>query len=170
MNKKYQALVIVTVILLIAASIAGTNKSAEISFEKYRIADGFQIQLAASEPLIQAPVAIDFDDQGRMWTCEMRGFMPNLAGIGDDSPNGRISILEDRDNNGVADHAKVFLDSLVLPRAIAHVYGGLLYTAPPNLWFVEIHNDKPGKKTLVDSTYFYRWKSGSSAKRTSNEH
>jgi len=45
------------------------------------------------------------------------------------------------------------LDSLVLPRAIALVYGGLLYAAPPNLWFVEINNDKPGKRTLVDSIY-----------------
>ncbi|MDB6151544.1 MAG: dehydrogenase [Chthoniobacter sp.] len=78
--------------------------------------------------------------------------MPNLAGEGDDAPNGRISILVDRDKNGVADHAKVFLDSLVLPWAIAHVYGGILYTAPPNLWFVEINNDKPGKRTLIDST------------------
>ncbi|MEO8823250.1 MAG: c-type cytochrome, partial [Ginsengibacter sp.] len=70
-----------------------------------------------------------------------------------DLPNGRISILEDLDGDGIADHSKIFLDSLVLPRAIAHVYGGLLYAVPPNLWFTEINNDKPGKKTLVDSLY-----------------
>ena len=57
------------------------------------------------------------------------------------------------DKDGRADHSKVFLDSLVLPRAIAHVYGGLLYAVPPNLWFAEINDDKPGKKILVDSLY-----------------
>ena len=124
-----------------------------ISFDKYKIADGFEIQLAASEPLIEAPVAMDFDNQGRMWVVQMRGYMPNLEGTGEDKPNGTISILGDLDEDGRARQAKVFLDSLVLPRAIALVYGGLLYAAPPNLWFVEINNDKPGKSTLVDSLY-----------------
>ncbi|HEY9363564.1 MAG TPA: c-type cytochrome, partial [Chitinophagaceae bacterium] len=107
----------------------------------------------ASEPLIEAPVAMDFDNKGRMWVVEMRSYMPNIAGTGEDAPNGRITILEDLDNDGRAEHSKVFLDSLVLPRAIANVYGGLLYAVPPNLWFVEIKNDKPGNKVLVDSAY-----------------
>jgi mono/diheme cytochrome c family protein len=128
-------------------------KNPTISFDKYKIADGFEIQLAASEPLIEAPVAMDFDNQGRIWVVEMRGFMPNLAGTGDHEPNGRITILEDLDKDGRSDHAKVFLDSLVLPRALANVYGGLLYAVPPNLWFVEINNDQPGKRILVDSLY-----------------
>jgi mono/diheme cytochrome c family protein len=125
----------------------------DISFENYKIADGFEIQLAASEPLIEAPVAMDFDNKGRMWVIEMRGFMPNIAGTGEDIPNGRISILDEINKEGRAEHAKIFLDSLVLPRALALVYGGVLYAAPPNLWFVEIQNDKPGKRTLVDSIY-----------------
>jgi mono/diheme cytochrome c family protein len=139
--------------LLITSCQTGSNKNPAISFDKYKIADGFEIQLAASEPLLEAPVAMDFDNQGRIWVVEMRGFMPNLAGTGDTIPNGRISILEDFDKGGLAQHSKIFLDGLILPRALAHVYGGLLYTAPPNLWFVEINNDKPGKKTLVDSVY-----------------
>lgn len=153
MKIKYAVLLFLTVILLITACKTGTDKKPVISFAAYKIADGFEIQLAASEPLIEAPVAMDFDNEGKMWVVEMRGFMPNLAGTGDDSPNGRICILEDADRDGLADYSKVFLDGLVLPRAIAHVYGGLLYTVPPFLWFVEINNDKPGKKTLVDSSY-----------------
>ena len=138
---------------LITGCQTGSDKNPLISFDKYKIADGFEIQLAASEPLIEAPVAMDFDNKGRMWVVEMRGFMPNICGTGEDKPNGRISILESLDKEGRAQHSKVFLDSLVLPRAIALVYGGLLYAAPPNLWFVEINNDKPGKRTLVDSIY-----------------
>lgn len=125
----------------------------EISLEGYQIAEGFELEVIASEPFLEAPVAIDFDNQGRIWTVEMRGYMQTLTGESESMPNGVISILEDKDGDGVVDHSKVFLDSLVLPRAIAHVYGGLLYAEPPNLWFVEIEDDKPGKKILVDSLY-----------------
>ncbi|TKK65112.1 c-type cytochrome [Ilyomonas limi] len=153
MKIQYTILFFLIVIISLAACKSGSNKHPKIAFDNYKIANGFEIQLAASEPLIEAPVAMDFDDGGRMWVVEMRGFMPNLAGTGDDAPNGRISILEDDDHDGVADRSVTFLDSLVLPRAISHVYGGLLYTIPPFLWFVEINNNKPGKRTLVDSTY-----------------
>lgn len=125
----------------------------EISLEDYVVEEGFELQVVASEPFLEAPVAIDFDNQGRIWTVEMRGYMQTLTGESESMPNGVISILEDKDGDGVVDHSKVFLDSLVLPRAIAHVYGGLLYAEPPNLWFVEIEDDKPGKKVLVDSLY-----------------
>src|SRR3954466_1495501 len=97
MNIQYKILLFLTVIVLVAACRSDSNKNPEISFNTYKIADSFEIQLAASEPLIQAPVAMDFDDKGRMWVVEMQGFMPNLAGTGDDAPNGRISILEDDD-------------------------------------------------------------------------
>ena len=149
----YSVLLFFSIGILISSCQSNSSVNSDISFENYKIADGFEIQMAASEPLIEAPVAMDFDNKGRMWVVEMRGFMPNLAGTGEDVPNGRISILDGMNKQGQAQHATVFLDSLVLPRAIALVYGGLLYAAPPNLWFVEINNDKPGKRTLVDSIY-----------------
>jgi mono/diheme cytochrome c family protein len=125
----------------------------KISLDNYQIEDGFELNVIASESLLRAPVSLDFDDKGRMWVVEMIGYMPNLEGIGEEEPNGRISILEDLDKDGVADHAKMFLDKLILPRALAHVYGGLLYVDGPKLWFVEIKNDKAGKKILVDPVY-----------------
>ncbi|OEK01180.1 hypothetical protein BFP97_06500 [Roseivirga sp. 4D4] len=124
-----------------------------VSLEDYVVEPGFKLEVIASEPFLEAPVAIDFDNQGRIWTVEMRGYMQTLTGESESMPNGVISILEDKDGDGKVDHSKVFLDSLVLPRAIAHVYGGLLYAEPPNLWFVEIENDKPGDLVLVDSLY-----------------
>jgi len=114
---------------------------------------GFELEMVASEPLLTAPVAIDFDSKGRIWVAEMTGFMVNLEGDGEDLPSGSIKILEDLDRDGIMDHAKTFLDSLVMPRALALVYGGLLYAESPNLWFVEIENDKPVNRVLVDSLY-----------------
>jgi mono/diheme cytochrome c family protein len=125
----------------------------KIKLEGYTIEEGFELKVIAAENQLKAPVAIDFDNKGRIWLVEMIGYMPNLEGIGEDEPTGRISILEDTDKNGVIDRSKIFMSKLVLPRALAHVYGGLLYTDGPKLWFVEIKNDKPGKKTLVDPVY-----------------
>ena len=139
-------------IFIVGFRIVSFNEP-KISLDKYKIEEGFELSIIASEPFLKAPVSIDFDNKGRMWVVEMIGYMPNLEGIGEEEPNGKISILEDLDKDGVIDHSKVFLDKLVLPRALAHVYGGLLYVNGPKLWFVEIKNDKPGKKTLVDPLY-----------------
>ncbi|MFD3002404.1 c-type cytochrome [Pontibacter toksunensis] len=118
-----------------------------------QVADGFEVKLVASEPLVTAPVAMTFDDEGRMWVVEMEGYMPDTAGTGEEIPSGKIAILQDTDKDGVADKRTVFLDSLVLPRAIALIDNGILVAEPPYLWYYEINNGKPGKKTLVDDAY-----------------
>ncbi len=124
-----------------------------ISLDGYQVEPGFELEMIASEPLLKAPVAIDFDSKGRIWVAQMPGYMDDIRGSGEEEPTGSIRILEDLDNDGVADHAKIFLDSLVMPRALAHVYGGLLYAEPPFLYFVDIENDKPTNRIVVDSIY-----------------
>lgn len=144
------------VYLLLSAFVISCQPEYEepsVSLEAYHLEQGFELEVVASEPFLEAPVAIDFDNQGRIWTVEMRGYMQTISGESEELPNGVISIMEDKDKDGVVDHSKIFLDHLILPRALALVYGGLLYAEPPNLWFVEIENDKPGKKVLVDSLY-----------------
>ena len=153
MNIKHNFLIFFFLVLAMASCKQTSYNEPVISLADYKVADGFELQLAASEPLLNAPVSMDFDNNGRMWVVEMTSYMPNLEGTGEDAPTGRIVILEDLDKDGVADHEKVFLDSLVMPRAIALVYGGVLYAEPPNLWFVQLNGDKPGKRTLVDSLF-----------------
>ncbi len=128
------------------------EKQVDLTSE-FTIEDGFQIEAVASEPLLNSLVEIEFDEKGRIWTLEMTGYMRDVDGKGEDIPDGKISILEDTDKDGVMDIKIVFLDGLVLPRAIELVHDGLLYAEPPNLWWVPIENDQPGKKQLVDSMY-----------------
>lgn len=155
-NSKQLAYSLITLILIVFTFL-GFKKieifEPKISLDEYTIEEGFDLKVIASENNLKAPVAMDFDNKGRMWVVEMTGYMPNLEGIGEEEPVGKIKILEDLDKDGVVDRSKVFLDKLVLPRALAFVYGGLLYVDGPKLWFVEIKNDKPGKKTLVDPIY-----------------
>lgn len=115
--------------------------------------EGFETQLVASEPFVSTPVAMNFDDQGRIWVVEMEGYMTDIEGSEEGAPTGKIVILEDRNKDGVIDKRNIFMDSLVLPRALCLVEGGILVAEPPRLWYVEIINDKPGRKTLVDDAY-----------------
>jgi len=127
--------------------------SASQSTSKMKVEDGFEVKLIASEPLISTPVAMSFDTRGRMWVVEMTGYMPDTLGRGEDVPNGKVVILEDQNKDGVFDTRKIFLDSLILPRAICLIDNGILVAESPNLWYYTIENDKPVKKTLVDAKY-----------------
>lgn len=126
---------------------------AKTAISHMEVEKGLEVQLVAAEPLVTVPVAMTFDEKGRMWVVEMTGYMPDTSGTGEDIPNGKVVILEDTDHDGMADKREVFMDSLVLPRAICLVENGILIAEPPKLWFVEINNDKPGKRTLVDDKY-----------------
>ena len=123
--------------------------SVEQALAAFTIEKGFVIEAVAAEPLIDKPVALAFDAQGRMWVCEMRGYMPDIDGKGEDKPTGRIAILEDTNGDGKADKRTTFLDKLILPRAIAHVPGGILFGDQDKLYFVARDGDKPASAPVV---------------------
>ncbi len=127
--------------------------SATEAIAKMQVEPGFEVKLVAAEPLVSTPVAITHDNKARIWVVEMDNYMPDTVGTGEDIPTGKIVILEDTDQDGVANIRQVFLDSLVLPRAICLIENGILVAEPPSLYYYEINNDKPGKKTLVDAAY-----------------
>src|SRR5689334_11149953 len=70
------------------------------ALKTFKLAPGFHIELVASEPMVEDPVAIAFDPDGRIWVVEMRGFMQNVDAMGEDQPLGRIVVLEDTDGDG----------------------------------------------------------------------
>src|SRR5213594_500707 len=55
---------------------------AEQALKTFKVKDGLQIECIAHEPLVESPVALTFGPDGRIWVCEMRGFMPNADGSG----------------------------------------------------------------------------------------
>lgn len=109
--------------------------SPQQALKSFKLAHGFRIELVASEPLVHDPVAITFAPDGKIWVVEMSGYMPNADGTGEDKPTGKIAVLEDTNQDGVMDKRSIFLDGLVMPRALALVRDGLLVAEPPHLWF-----------------------------------
>jgi mono/diheme cytochrome c family protein/glucose/arabinose dehydrogenase len=98
-------------------------------------AEPLDIQLAAAEPMIEAPVAGQFDEDGRLWLVEMPTYMRDLHASGEMTRGNRIVVLEDVDGDGVFDRSTVFLDGLMPPRGVAPCFGGALVLEPPNLYF-----------------------------------
>ena len=116
---------------------------------------GYRVELVAAEPMIQEPVLVDFDPQGRLWVVEMLGYMQDMAATTEREPLGRISVLEDTNADGTMDKKTVFLDQLVLPRALKVLDGGVLVAEPPNLWLAKDTNGdlRADTKELVTNTY-----------------
>ena len=127
----------------------------EAALKSLAVAPGYKVEIAASEPLIHAPVAIQFGPDGRMWVVEMNGYSPVLGGAGEDDPNGRVVVLRDRDADGRYDAATVFLEDLILPRSILLVGDGLLVGSPPELafWRDTDGDGKADSKQVIAADY-----------------
>ncbi|MGI9288096.1 MAG: DUF7133 domain-containing protein [Pseudomonadales bacterium] len=123
--------------------------SPEEALQSFKLAPGFSIELVAAEPLVAAPVAVTWDEDGRLFVVEMRGFMPDAYGDGQEQPVGQVVMLEDTDADGKMDSSTVFLGELVNPRAVAVVNEGILIGEPPNLWLCKngSDSDSSSKKT-----------------------
>jgi mono/diheme cytochrome c family protein/glucose/arabinose dehydrogenase len=161
-----RTLLIITFLIVV---IFGCNNNPSVSKEEgpspaltpseelatFQLSPGLKIQLVASEPMVQDPVVITFDSDGRLWVVEMRGFMPDIDGNGEKEPVGRISVLEDTDGDGTMDNSKIYIDSLILPRALALVPGGALVAENEALWLTQdLDGDlKADTKTILDSAY-----------------
>ncbi len=116
------------------------------TIENFSVADGFRIELVASEPLIGSPVAIEWDSDGRMYVCEMRGYSEDR-----DDKISTIGLLEDTDGDGVYDRRSDFAEGLFWPTAIFPYDGGLFVGDAPDIFYLK-DTDGDGKadvKTLV---------------------
>src|SRR4051795_5228273 len=129
--------------------------SPEDEMKTFFMPPGYHVELVASEPMIEEPILVDWDADGRLWVIEERGYMQDLPASNEREPIGRISVLEDTDNDGKMDKKTVFMDGLVLPRALKVLDHGVLIGEPPHLWLARDTNGdlKADTKELVVDTY-----------------
>jgi putative membrane-bound dehydrogenase-like protein len=124
------------------------------------VPEGIEVQLFAAEPLVRQPVAMTFDQRGRLWVIQYLQY-PNPAGltrvsvdrysrteydrVPEPPPRGprgadRVTILEDTDGDGRADRAKDFVSGLNLASGMLHGHGGLYVLQTPYLLFYPDRN------------------------------
>jgi putative membrane-bound dehydrogenase-like protein len=146
--------------LFATVGIAGGNLyaqgfAAEEAARRMTVSEGFRVSVVAAEPLVQQPVAIEFDDRGRLWVIQYLQY-PNPEGLKrvrvdrysrtlydrvpappPHGPKGadRITILEDSDGDGRADRSHDFVSGLNLTTGLAFGHGGVYVLNVPYLLF-----------------------------------
>ena len=109
----------------------GPPYAPEEALTTFEIEEGFRIELVAAEPLVRDPVAMDIDENGRIFVVEMPGYPLDTGG------SGRVKLLKDSDGDGQPDDAVVFADGLTLPTGIMRWKNGVIVTDPPDVLYLE---------------------------------
>jgi putative membrane-bound dehydrogenase-like protein len=118
----------------------GPALSPQEAIAKMTVPEGFTVELVASEPDIVNPVAMTFDERGRVWITESLEYPRRSPGPGRD----RVKVLEDTDGDGRADKFTVFAEGLNIPSGIAVGYGGVWVANAPDILFLK-DTDGDGK-------------------------
>jgi len=161
-NSYFKALIAVASLHLLPTQTFSQNLSPEKALARMTLADGLKASLVAAEPLVRQPVAIDFDDRGRLWVVQYLQY-PNPAGLNrvkvdrysrtqydrtpEPPPHGpkgadKLTILKDTNGDGQADTAHDFISGLNLTTGFAFGEGGVyLLQAPYLLHYADKNQD-----------------------------
>lgn len=93
----------------------------EIERKSFQVADGFEVNLFAADPLLAKPIQMSFDPQGRLWVATSETYPQIKPG---EKANDKVIVLEDRDGDGKADVTRVFAEGLLIPTGIEPGDGG----------------------------------------------
>ena len=173
MSKKITPLRIFIILLLIIAGLSYTlprygfsenivmkdslteaqKRLPENALKGLNIAYGLQMQLMATEPMLQNPTNIDVDERGRIWVTEAYNYRPNLNGNPTTSKGDRIMILEDRNGDARIDTAKLFYQGpeLNAPLGIAVLGKRVIVAQSPFVWnfYDDNGDDKADRKEIM---------------------
>jgi putative membrane-bound dehydrogenase-like protein len=94
----------------------------EIERKSFQVADGFEVNLFAADPLLAKPIQMNFDPTGRLWVACSEAYPQIKPG---QKANDKIIVLEDRDGDGRADKTTVFADGLLIPTGLEPGDGGV---------------------------------------------
>ncbi|RRQ48138.1 dehydrogenase [Maribacter algicola] len=126
--------------------------SPEESQKFIQVPAGFEVELFASEPDIINPIAMNWDEKGRLWVIETVDY-PNTVRNDDSIGDDKVKILEDTDGDGKADKVTVFADKLNIPTSFAFYDGGIVVSQAPEFIFLKDTNgdDKADvRETLIE--------------------
>ena len=159
-GRRWQLLLTAALVVSTVSFAAAQALSPADALKHFKVAEGFEVQLFASEPMVRQPVTMTFDARGRMWVIQYLQY-PTPAGltpvevdrylrtrydrVPEPPPRGprgadRITILEDTDGDGRADKAKDFVNGLNLATALAIGDGGVYVGQAPYLLFYPDRN------------------------------
>ena len=129
--------------------------SPEASIATMQLPKGYRLEPVLTEPQIAEPVMIAFDGNGRMYVAEMRTYMLDADGTGEQEPVSRVSRHEDTDGDGVYDRHTVFADKLLLPRIMLPLDDRIII-GETNTDDLYIYRDSDGDGVADEKTLWFK--------------
>lgn len=117
---------------LLAACLAQAAE-VELNGQRFALAEGLTIELAAGPPLVDRPICADFDELGRLYVADSSGSNAPVAQQLEERPH-RIVRLVDADGDGRFDQGTTFADRMMFPEGTLWYQGSLYVAAPPVIW------------------------------------
>jgi putative membrane-bound dehydrogenase-like protein len=108
-------------------------KEPDEAIKTFQAPKGFRMDLIVREPLITSPVAIAYDENGKMYVAEMVDFPFPERTAG--KPNGRVRVVLDNDGDGKFDTSSIFVDGLLSPSSVACWKGGVFVATLGDIWY-----------------------------------
>ncbi len=129
-------------LLLLALPASRTATAAGFKFgpQTLRVPEGFTVELVAGPPLVNRPIAVAFDERGRLYAADSSG-LSDRAPIQFEQKPHRIVRLEDTNGDGGFDRATEFADKMMFPQGALFHEGSLYVAAPPHIWKLTDTND-----------------------------
>ena len=124
----------------------------EESEKLIQVPAGFDLELFAAEPDIINPIAMNWDEKGRLWVIETVDY-PNTVREDKGSGDDRIKICEDTDGDGKADKFTLFAEGLNIPTGFTFWEKGIVVSQAPYFLYLEDTDgdDKADvKETIMD--------------------
>jgi putative membrane-bound dehydrogenase-like protein len=109
-----------------SSAAVGTNL-----FQSFQLEKGFRIELVASDPMVESPVAMAFDENGRLFVVERR------TSDGRGARSGRVRMLDNMNEEGVFQNSTIYADGLDWPSAVACYAGGIFVAAAPDIFYLK---------------------------------
>jgi len=125
------------------ATIAVASRAAEFKFgnQILKVPDSYEIELVTTTNLVKRPVAMDFDEQGRLYVTDSSG-SSEKGPTQYEQKNHRVMRLEDTDGDGKFDKSTTFADNMMFPEGCMYLDGSVYVGAPPSIWkLTDTNND-----------------------------
>jgi putative membrane-bound dehydrogenase-like protein len=124
-------ILVVSMTLSSACRGSGPPYSPEKSLKSFQLPEGFRIELVAAEPEVIDPIAMAFDERGRLFVVEMGDYPISQE------PLSRIKLLEDQDGDGRFERSTVFVDRLHFAHGVMPWKKGIIVTCAPDILYFE---------------------------------
>ena len=119
------------IILLGGCGKSGPPYRIDDALKTFKVESGFHVEKFLSEPDVVSPVAMDVDENGRIYVVEDRGYP-----LSTDTALGRVKMIE-TNGDGTPGRVTIFADNLVMPTGVMRWKKGILVTDAPNVWYFE---------------------------------